>query len=99
MTDTTMAKFRFYQDKEVKTWVRDYYNVEADTLSDAIKQIQDAKKSLEDLECDSDNVEYDYRDVDVVIQSCEEDYTTLCIFSCDLENEGKDGDILTLGKE
>lgn len=30
-----MAKFRFYQDKEVTTWVRDYFNVEAETLDEA----------------------------------------------------------------
>lgn len=36
-----MAKFRFFQDKEVKTWVRDYFTVEADTLEEAIKIIED----------------------------------------------------------
>ena len=35
-----MAKFRFYQDKEVKTWVRDYFNVEAETLDEAIEYVK-----------------------------------------------------------
>lgn len=35
-----MAKFRFYQDKEVKTWVRDYLNVEAETLDEAIDYVK-----------------------------------------------------------
>ena len=94
-----MATFRFYQDKEVKTWVRDYYNVEAETLEDAMKQIQDAKESLEDLEYDSDNVEFDYRDDSVIFDACNEDWNTLIVFSCDLEDNGQDGEVLTLGKE
>lgn len=93
-----MATFRFYQDKEVKTWVRDYYNVEAETLEDAIKQIQEAKESLEDLEFDYDNVEFDYRD-DSVIYACQEDWYRLIVFSCDLEDNGPDGEVLTLEKE
>lgn len=94
-----MATFRFYQDKEVKTWVRDYYNVEAETLEDAIKQIQEAKESLEDLEYDSENVEFDYRDDYITFDACNLDWETLIVFSCDLEDNGQDGDILTLGKE
>ena len=94
-----MATFRFYQDKEVKTWVRDYYNVEAETLEDAIKQIQDAKESLEDLEYDSDNVEFDYRDDSVTYDACCPDWEMLIVFSCDLEGNGQDGEVLTLGKE
>ena len=32
-----MAKFRFSQDKQITTWVSDYYYVEADCLEDAIR--------------------------------------------------------------
>lgn len=94
-----MATFSFYQDKEVKTWVRDYYNVEAETLEDAIKQIQEAKESLEDLEFDSDNVEFDYRDDSVIFYTCQEDWYRLIVFSCDLEGNGQDGEVLTLGRQ
>ena len=31
-----MAKFRFSQEKQVVTWVRDYFYVEAETLDEAI---------------------------------------------------------------
>ena len=49
-----MAKFRFFQDKEVKTWVRDYFTIEADTLEEAIKIIEDADTSI------------NFRDLDIV---------------------------------
>lgn len=91
-----MATFRFYQDKEVTTWVRDYYNVEAETLEDAIKQIKEAKESLEDLEYDSDNVEFDYRDDSSMYDSLQEEWESLSIYSCDLEEKDQDGEILTL---
>ena len=45
-----MAKFKFYQDKEVKTWVRDYFTVEADNLEDAIAYIENMDCSFEDDE-------------------------------------------------
>lgn len=60
-----MAKFRFYQDKEVKTWVRDYYNVEAETLDEAIEYVKNMGCPFEDDECKKDTkVEFEYRDTD-----------------------------------
>lgn len=60
-----MAKFRFYQDKEVKTWVRDYFNVEAETLDEAIVYVKNMGCPFEDDECKKDTkVEFEYRDVD-----------------------------------
>lgn len=45
-----MAKFRFFQDKEVKTWVRDYFNVEAETLDEAIEYVKNMGCPFEDDE-------------------------------------------------
>lgn len=60
-----MAKFRFYQDKEVKTWVRDYFNVEAETLDEAIEYVKNMGETFEDNECHNDTkVEFDGRDWD-----------------------------------
>jgi hypothetical protein len=60
-----MAKFRFFQDKEVKTWVRDYFNVEAETLDEAIEYVKNMGCPFEDDECKHDTkVEFEYRDTD-----------------------------------
>jgi hypothetical protein len=86
-----MAKFRFYQDKEVKTWVRDYYTIEADTLEEAIKRAKEADCTLEDLEEKDSSVEFQYRDwdwmQDALIDVFEEDMIGFSIFSCDLEDD------------
>lgn len=83
-----MAKFRFYQDKEVKTWVRDYFNVEADTLEEAIKIIEDADTSLDRLEREDKRVEFDERDMDITMEWFCNDSNTFperySIHSCDL---------------
>ena len=60
-----MAKFRFYQDKEVKTWVRDYFNVEAETLDEAIEYVKNMGCPFEDDECKhGTKVEFERRDWD-----------------------------------
>ena len=60
-----MAKFRFFQEKEVKTWVRDYFNVEAETLEEAIEYVKNMGCPFEDDECKKDTkVEFEYRDTD-----------------------------------
>lgn len=59
-----MAKFRFAQEKQITTWVRDYYYIEADSLEDAIAIVEDADKSLEELECQDSRVVFDERDAD-----------------------------------
>ena len=85
-----MAKFRFYQDKEVKTWVRDYYDVEADTLEEAIQRVKDADCTLEDLEYKDSRVSFLRRDwdwmQDALIDVFEADMIGFSIFSCDLED-------------
>ena len=80
-----MAKFRFYQDKEVKTWVRDYYEVEADSLEDAIEFIQKEDTSMEQLEYKyPDRVSFDERDDDQMFDLMEDQNpTNFEIYSCD----------------
>ena len=93
-----MAKFRFYQEKEVKTWVRDYYDVEADNLEEAIKIIEDADTSLDRLECEDKRVEFNERDMDTAMEwlcngsnAFPERYS---IHSCDLYNADKNDEII-----
>lgn len=72
-----MAKFSFYQDKEVKTWVRDYFEVEAETKEEAIAFLKEQEKSLESLEYEhKDKVQWEERDNEVMLNSFE-DYTPL----------------------
>ena len=81
-----MAKFRFAQEKQITTWVRDYYYVEAETLEDAIAIVEEADTSLEELEYDDKRVQFDERDTDNSIQWTWEDNrfpTRNSISSCD----------------
>lgn len=100
-----MTKFRFYQDKEVKTWVRDFYNVEAETLEEAIEYVKNMGCTFDDDECKPDTrAEFIERDMDLTLNCITEYEHThgaglCCIFSCDLENEGQDGEVLTFGRE
>ena len=94
-----MATFRFYQEKEVKTWVRDYYNVEAETLEEAIKIIQDADTSLDRLEYeDPDRVAFVERDMDTAMEwfcnDSNEFPTKYSIHSCDLYNADEPDEII-----
>lgn len=59
-----MAKYRFSQEKQVTAWVRDYYNVEAESLEEAIQIVKNAGKCMESLECDDSRVTFDERDAD-----------------------------------
>lgn len=93
-----MAKFRFFQEKEVKTWVRDYYTVEAESLEEAIKIIEDADTSLDRLECEDKRVEFDERDMDTAME-CFCNYTyafpeRYSIHSCDLYDTDDDDEII-----
>lgn len=89
-----MAQFKFYQDKQVTTFVRDYFNVEADSLEDAIEYVKRMNCSLEEEECKPDTkVEFVIRDVDwmhdCLAEVCDEGYPSLYgIYSCDLESDG-----------
>ena len=85
-----MAKFKFYQDKEIKSWVRDYFEVDADTLEDAINFLKKKNCTLEDMENEKESrVEFLYRDWDWMQDALidfEGDMLGFSIFSIDLEN-------------
>ena len=95
-----MAKFRFYQDKEIKTWVRDYYNVEAETLDDAIEYVKNMGCPFEDDECKPNSkVEFEYRDTDwmfdqIIDLADEEKPIRYSIFSKDYEDYDVDPEIV-----
>lgn len=95
-----MAKFRFYQDKEVKTWVRDYFNVEAETLDEAIEYVKNMGCPFEEDECKPDTkVEFEYRDTDwmfdQIIELADEDEPIrYSIFSKDLDATDEDSVIV-----
>ena len=95
-----MAKFRFFQDKEVKTWVRDYFNVEAETLDEAIEYVKNMGCPFEDDECKhGTKVEFERRDwdwsneqlIDLVDM---EDPIRYSIFSKDLDDYEQDPEIV-----
>ena len=95
-----MAKFRFYQDKEVKAWVRDYFTIEAETLEEAIKIVKDADCTLEDLEEKNSNVDFQYRVwdrmPDALCDSCDgQEVLGFSTFSCDLEDNCDDGEVVS----
>ena len=94
-----MAKFRFYQDKEVKTWVRDYYNVEAETLDEAIEYVKNMGCPFEDDELKpKSKVEFEYRDTDwmfdQIIDLADEDPIRYSIFSKDLDATDEDSEVV-----
>ena len=95
-----MAKFRFYQDKEIKTWVRDYYNVEAETLDEAIKYVKNMGCPFEDDECKPNTkVEFEYRDTDwmfdQIIDLANEEPIRYSISSKDLYDTDEDSEIVS----
>jgi hypothetical protein len=59
-----MAQFRFYQDKPVTQWVRDYYTIEAESLDEAIAIIEEADTSLDELSYEDERVEWEDRDTE-----------------------------------
>lgn len=99
-----MAKFRFYQDKEIKAWVRDYFTVEANSLDEAITLIKNDGSDLDMMEIKhKGKVEFEERDMDTSLEwfmdgSFGEIPTRYSIFSCDLELNDKDGEILWKGE-
>lgn len=85
-----MAKFRFAQEKQITTWVRDYYEIDADSLEDAIAIVEQADTSLDELEIDDSRVEWIERDSDNSMQWTYEDNrfpTRYSIVSCDTDEE------------
>lgn len=95
-----MAKFKFYQDKEVKTWIRDYFNVEAETLEEAIEYVKNMGCTFDEDECKKGTkVEFYDRDVDLMLNTIVEADTfgesgRYSIFSCDLEDANEDSEIV-----
>ena len=95
-----MAKFRFYQDKEVKTWVRDYFNVEAETLDEAIEYVKNMGCPFEDDECKPNTkVEFEYRDTDwmfdqIIDLADEDEPIRYSIFSKDLDATDEDSEVV-----
>lgn len=95
-----MGKFKFYQDKEFKTCVRDYFYVYAETLEEAIALIQKEDCSMDDLERRLPNkVEFYERDMDTTMEWFCEDSTqkpmlSLSINSCDLEVAREDSEVI-----
>ena len=86
-----MAKFRFYQDKEITSWVRDYFEVNAETLEDAIALVKDSDCSLDEMESKDANVAFLHRDWDwmhdVLADCCDQDVPERYgIYSCDLDD-------------
>lgn len=95
-----MAKFRFYQDKEIKTWVRDYFNVEAETLDEAIEYVKNMGCPFEDDECKpKSKVEFEYRDTDwmfdqIIDLADEEKPIRYSIFSKDLDATEEESEVV-----
>lgn len=87
-----MAKFRFAQEKQITTWVRDFYEIEADSLEEAIAIVEDANISLEELECNDRRVEFVENDGDFMYEHWSNDYPrTYKVISCDTEEEIVEG--------
>lgn len=87
-----MAKFRFAQEKQITTWVRDYYVVEAETLDEAIAIVEEAGTSLEELEYNDKRVEFVENDGDFMYENWDNRFpTTYRVISCDTEEEIVEG--------
>ena len=92
-----MAKFKFYEDRQITAWTRDYFEVEAETLDEAIALIKEHNVRLDELELKNKSVEWLYRDGDVMWDTME-DTDKFGIYSCDLENEcAMDAEIISVG--
>lgn len=95
-----MAKFRFYQDKEVKTWVRDYFNVEAETLDEAIEYVKNMGCPFEDDECKPNTkVEFECCDTDWAYDQLwdlmdADNPVRYSIFSKDLDDRDEDSEVV-----
>lgn len=94
-----MAKFRFYQDKEVKTWVRDYFNVEAETLDEAIEYVKNMGCSFDEEECRKETkVEFEERDSENSYDFTESEFPVKYgIYSCDLADAEDESEVVYHG--
>ena len=92
-----MAKFKFYEDRQITAWTRDYFEVEAETLDEALALIKEHNVRLDELELKNKSVEWLYRDGDVMWDTME-DTDKFGIYSCDLEDEcAMDAEIISVG--
>lgn len=89
-----MATFKFYQDTEINAWVRDYFEVEADSLEDAINLIKKGNTTLDELENETEQVRWSYRDHSLVNETMIEQ-NSWGIYSCDLEIKCEESEILS----
>ena len=88
-----MAKFKFYEDRQITAWTRDYFEVEAESLEDAIALIKKHDVSLNVLEGKHLLADWLYRDGGVMWDTME-DTDKFGIYSCDLELEGEESEII-----
>ena len=88
-----MEKFRFYQDTKVTSYIRDYYEVTAESLQEAIELIEQSHMTMDELENENENVSWYMRDGDL-LRECIEETNSYSIFSVDLEDETGDGEII-----
>ena len=88
-----MEKFRFYQDTKVTSYIRDYYEVKAESLQDAIELVKQSHTTMDELEYKNENVSWFRRDEDLLLK-CIEETNSYSICSVDLENETGDGEII-----
>ena len=85
-----MAKFKFFEDKEARVWIRDYFTVEAETLNEAIEYVKNMGCTFADDECKKDTkCEFVYRDMDTTLDCIAEcdvcaETDRYSIYSCDL---------------
>lgn len=83
-----MAKYRFAQEKQITTWVRDFYEIEADSLDDAIAIVEEADMSLEELEYNDKRVEFIENDGDFMYENWTNEFpNTYRVISCDTDEE------------
>lgn len=83
-----MAKFRFAQEKQITTWVRDFYEIEADSLDEAIAIVEEADMSLEELEYNDKRVEWIERDDTFDCDNWDNSFPNVYkVISCDTDEE------------
>lgn len=91
-----MAKFIFYQDTQVVTYVRDYYSIDADNIEEAVEIVKNADTTLDELENNDERVVWKCRDKSIM-EECINDTGKYSIFSADLSIDYGDGEIINRG--
>lgn len=91
-----MAKFNFYQDTQVVTYVRDYYSIDADSIEEAVEIVKNADTTLDELENYDERVIWKCRDSSIMLE-CINETGKYSIFSEDLSIDYGDGEIINRG--